>query len=181
MPRKPEFVAAPVVVSEPPGDKLCDHGVRFAERCAECEAVLGSPMPGSWAAKAPMGKPRIDPSNSIARHNGEVPKNADFKLVIDALPNVPYAEGTFAPGTHEMPNRIVEVPTVTGPSMEALGERRAQLRANLGHARNSVKGADDSRAVAAENSLRKFDESGDGIRLRLFAISALKETSHAQA
>ena len=99
---------------------------------------------------------------------------------IDALPNVQYAEGTFAPGTHETPKRIVEVPTVTGPSMEALGERRAQLRANLGHARNSVKGADDSRAVAAENALRKFDESGDGIRLRLFAISALKETSYAQ-
>ena len=104
---------------------------------------------------------------------------------IDALPNVQYAEGTFEPGTHETPARIVEVPTVTGPSMEALGERRAQLRAqlraNLGHARNSVTGADDSRAVAAENSLRRFDESGDGIRLRLFAISALKETSHAQA
>ena len=144
------------------------------------------------------------PVNSISRHNGKVPTDLDVelsveqlaeriqlgypnppssgvrKIVIDALPNVPYAEGTFEPGTHETPARIVEVPTVTGPSMEALGERRAQLRANLGHARNSVKGADDSRAVAAENSLRKFDESGDGIRLRLFAVSALKETSHAQ-
>ena len=129
MPRKPEFVAAPVPALSPEEAKIV-------------EAVLG--------------KPRID-----------------------ALPNVPYAEGTFAPGTHETPARIIEVPTVTGPTLEALGERRAQLRANLGHARNSVKGADDSRAVAAENSLRKFDESGDGIRLRLFCRRGLEESAWA--
>ena len=130
MPRKPGFVAAPVV-------------------------VLGRDCGGAIHAKY-VDKPRID-----------------------ALPNVPYAEGTFEPGTHETPTRIVEVPTVTGPSMEALGERRAQLRANLGHARNSVKGADDSRAVAAENALRKFDESGDGIRLRLFCRRGLEESAWA--
>lgn len=138
MPRKPEFVAAPVVV---------------------LDQYLTPTECGMTAASS------IDPK----------------KPRIDVLPGVKYAGGkTYDPGTHETPECIVEVPTVTGPSMEALGERRAQLRANLGHARNSVKGADDTRAVAAENSLRKFDESGDGIRLRLFAVSALKETSHAQ-
>lgn len=145
MPRKPQFVAPPVVVL----GQDCGGAThaKYVDDLAESE----------YAGRPAEEKPRID-----------------------ALPNVQYAEGTFAPGTHETPTRIVEVPSVTGPSIEALGERRAQLRANLGHARNSVKGADDSRAVAAENALRRFDESGDGIRLRLFCVNALKETSHAQ-
>ena len=142
MPRKPEFVAAPV---------------------AAPVVVLGQYLTPTECGMTAASS--IDPK----------------KPRIDALPNVQYAEGTFEPGTHETPARIVEVPTATGPTLEALGERRAQLRANLGHARNSVKGADDSRAVAAENALRRFDESGDGIRLRLFCVTALKETARAQA
>ena len=119
MPRKPEFVAAPVpvlVVTE--GDEVL---------CQPCYEEGFSELDVTTHRHTNIQK-------------GECNSCGEKKPRIDCLPGVQYAEGTLEPGTHETPARIVEVPTVTAPSMEALGERRAQLRANLGHARNSVKG-----------------------------------------
>lgn len=111
------------------------------------------------------------------------PKTPDAPkpTVVDVLPHVPYAEGTFEPGAVVTPERVTLVPSTSGPSIEALASKREQLRANLYHARQSMKsGTDDGRCIAAERALHAFDSSGDGCRLHITARRALRESPWAE-
>lgn len=102
-------------------------------------------------------------------------------VVVDVLPNVPYFEGSFEPGAIVTPERVTLAPSTSGPSLEALAAKREQLRANLYHARQSMKdGTDDGRCIAAERALHAFDASGDGCRLHIVARRALRESPWAE-
>lgn len=117
-------------------------------------------------------KPRFPP---------KTPDAPEPPTVVDVLPNVPYAEGTFEPGAVVTPERVTLVPSTSGPSIEALYSKREQLRANLYHARQSMKdGTDDGRCIAAERALHAFDSSGDGCRLHIVARRALRESPWAE-